>query len=164
MHDARGIGAFTTAAFSPDHWMLDISNANNTAGLLVARFLAAFSQPTHIVVSSLQLIYGSLVSLTDFLGSCAQAGCKLTARFSSLSSPLSSTPAFSRLTARYYTLLLHQHAHRPTSRLAEKWMTRQPDDPIGAGLREPSRHEEAEHRRRASACWCQTCPRRGAGG
>ena len=54
---------------------------------------------------------------------------------------------------------MHQHAHRPASRLAEKWMTRQPDDQVGAGLREPSRHEEAEHRQRASACWCQTCPR-----
>jgi len=42
-------------------------------------------------------------------------------------------------------------------------MTRQPDDQVGAGLREPSRHEEAEHCRRASACWCHTCPRRGAG-
>ena len=79
------------------------SKTNNTAGLLAVRFLAAFSQPTYIVVSSLQLIHGPLVSLTDFLGSCAQAGCKLTARFSSLSSPLSSTSAFSRLTACYYT-------------------------------------------------------------
>jgi len=75
------------------------SKANNTAGLLAVRFFAAFSQPTHIVVSSLQLIHGPLVSLTDFLGSCAQAGCKLTARFSSLSS----TSAFSQLTACYYT-------------------------------------------------------------
>jgi hypothetical protein len=79
------------------------SKANNIAGLLAVRFFAAFSQPTHTVVSSLQLIHGPLVSLTDFLGSCAQAGYKLTARFSSLSSPLSSTSAFSRLTACYYT-------------------------------------------------------------
>ena len=79
------------------------SKANNTAGLLAVRFLAAFSQPTHIVVGSLQLTHGPLVSLTDFFGSCAQAGCKLTARFSSLSFPLSSTSAFSRLTACYYT-------------------------------------------------------------
>ena len=79
------------------------SKANNTAGLLAVRFFAAFSQPTRTLVSSLQLIHGPLVSLTDFLGSCAQAGCKLTARFSSLSSPLSSTSAFSRLTAYYYT-------------------------------------------------------------
>ena len=78
------------------------SKANNTAGLVAVRFLVAFSQPTHIVVSSLQLIHSPLVSLTDFLGSCVQAGCKLTARFSSLSSPLSSTLAFSRLTAGYH--------------------------------------------------------------
>ena len=73
--------------------------ANNKAGLLAVRFFVAFSQSTYIVVSSLQLIHGSLISLTDFLGSCAQAGYKLTARFFSLSS----TSAFSRLTTCYYT-------------------------------------------------------------
>ena len=52
------------------------SKANNEAGLVAVRFLVAFSQPTHAVVSSLQLIHGPLVSLTDFFGSCAQAGCK----------------------------------------------------------------------------------------
>ena len=95
------------------------SKANNTADSLAIRFFAAFSQPTHIVVGSLQLIHGPLVSLTDFLGSCAQTGCKLTTYFSSLSSSLSSTSTFSRLTACYYTCskacihsTLHTHPYK----------------------------------------------------
>ena len=52
---------------------------------------------------SSQLIYNLLVSLTDFFGSCVQTGCKLTARFSSLSSLLSSTSSFSWLTTNYNT-------------------------------------------------------------
>jgi len=79
------------------------SKANNTANKLAVWILAAFSQPTCIIVSSSQLMYDPPVSLTDFFGSCAQAGCKLTARFSSLSSLLSSTSSFSRLTANYNT-------------------------------------------------------------
>jgi len=67
------------------------SKANNTASLLAVRFFAAFFQPAHIVVSSSSLIHGPLVSLIDFLGSCAQTDCKLTDRFSSLFS----TSAFS---------------------------------------------------------------------
>ena len=66
---------------------------------LAVRFFTAFSQPIHTIVSYLLLIHGSLVSLTKFLGSCVQAGCKLTARFSSLSSLLSSTSTFSQLRA-----------------------------------------------------------------
>jgi len=104
------------------------SKANNTTGLLAVRFLAAFSQPTHIVVSYLQLIHDPLVSLTDFLGSCAQAGCKLTARFSSLSSPLSSTSAFSRLTACYYT------CSESNGHTAPAWTPRQ----TAANSKEPS--------------------------
>ena len=95
--------SMAAGGFCMQRLMWHESKANNTADLLAVRFLAAFSQPTRTVVGSLQLIHGPLVSLTDFLGSCAQAGCKLTARFSSLSSPLSSTSAFSRLTACYYT-------------------------------------------------------------
>ena len=49
----------------------DKSKANNTVGLLAVRFLAAFSQPTHIVVSSSLLIHGPLVSRIEFLGFCA---------------------------------------------------------------------------------------------
>jgi len=79
------------------------SKANNTANKLAVWILAAFSQPTCIIVSSSQLMYDPPVSLTYFFGSCAQAGCKLTARFSSLSSLLSSTSSFSRLTANYNT-------------------------------------------------------------
>jgi len=79
------------------------SKFNNTAHLLAVRFLAAFFQPIHTIVSYSLLIHGPLVSLTKFLGSCAQAGCKLTARFSSLSSLLSSTSASSQLTAYYNT-------------------------------------------------------------
>ena len=75
------------------------SKANNTANKLAVWILAAFSQPTCIIVSSSQLMYDPPVSLTYFFGSCAQAGGKLTVRFSSL---LSST-SFSRLTANYNT-------------------------------------------------------------
>ena len=92
----------------------DKSKANNIVGLLAVRFFVTFSQPTHIVVSSLQLIHGPLVSLTDFLCSCVQAGCKLTARFSSLSS----TSVFSRLTAYYYTCS-HRAGRRRTTSFAE---------------------------------------------
>ena len=47
------------------------SKFNNTAHLLVVKFLAAFFQPTHTIVSYLLLIHGLLISLTKFLGSCA---------------------------------------------------------------------------------------------
>jgi len=43
-------------------------------------------------------MHGSPVCLTDFLGSCAQADYNLTVRISSL---LSSTSSFSRLTTKY---------------------------------------------------------------
>ena len=79
------------------------SKFNNTAHLLAVKFLAVFSQPTHTIVSYSLLLHGPLVSLTKFLGSCAQASCKLTARFSSLSSLLSSTSASSQLTTHYNT-------------------------------------------------------------
>jgi len=46
-------------------------------------------------------MHGSPVCLTDFLGSYAQADYNFTARFSSLSSLLSSTSSFSRLTTKY---------------------------------------------------------------
>jgi hypothetical protein len=80
------------------------SEANNTASKPVVRFLAAFSQSTHIVVSSSLLIYGPLVCLTDFIDSYAQVGCKLTTRFFSLSSPLSSISAFSQHSLLLYLL------------------------------------------------------------
>jgi len=47
------------------------SKFNNIAHLLTVRFFAAFSQPTHTIVSSSLLIYGSLISLTKFFGFCA---------------------------------------------------------------------------------------------
>ena len=43
-----------------------------------------------VIVSSLQLIHGPLISLTEFLGSCVQAGCKFT-------HSLSPSPLFSPL-------------------------------------------------------------------
>ena len=55
------------------------------------------------MVSSSLLIHGPLVCLTDFLGFCVWAGCKLTTRFYSFSSSLSSTSVFSWLTAYYNT-------------------------------------------------------------
>ena len=79
------------------------NNTANTVQLLAIRFLTAFSQPTHTIVSYSLLIHGPLVSFTKFFGSCAQTGCKLTTRFSSLSSLLSSTSASSQLTAHYNT-------------------------------------------------------------
>jgi len=66
------------------------SKGNNTADLLAVRFFAAFSQPTHIIVSSLQLIQGPLVSLTEFLGSCAKSAVSL--QPASPLSPLFSPP------------------------------------------------------------------------
>jgi hypothetical protein len=61
--------------------------ANNTAGLLVVRFFTVFSQSAYIIISSSTLIHDSLVSLTDFLGSCTQADPLLFSLLSSLLSP-----------------------------------------------------------------------------
>ena len=47
------------------------SKFNNTAYLLAVKFFVAFLQPTHTIMSYSLLIYGPLVSLTKFLGSCA---------------------------------------------------------------------------------------------
>ena len=73
------------------------SKANNTANKSAVRILAVFSQPTCIIVRSSQLMHGSPVSLTDFLDSCAQTGCKLAARFFSLSFLLSLSHHFAGL-------------------------------------------------------------------
>ena len=58
-------------------------------------FVQQFSSPL--------LIYGTLIYLTKFLGSCVKTGCKFTAHFSSLSFSLFSTSAFSLLIAHYNT-------------------------------------------------------------
>ena len=57
----------------------------------------------YIVVSHSSLISGLFVSLTEFFGSRVEADCKITVRFSSLSSPLSSISAFRLLTVYYNT-------------------------------------------------------------
>jgi len=65
--------------------------------------ISPVSLDTALAHLSSQLIYGTLVSLTDFFDSCVQTGGKLTVCFSSLSSLLSSTSSFSRLTTNYNT-------------------------------------------------------------
>jgi len=67
---------------------------------------------------SSQLIYGPLVSLTDFLGSCVQTSCKLTFRFSSLSSLLSFTSSFSRLTTNNNTYNTCSHGKAATVQMS----------------------------------------------
>jgi hypothetical protein len=79
--------------------MTNKSKANNVAGCWLYESLQPTSQPTHTVVTSLQLIHSPLVSLIEFLCFCVQAGCKLTTRFSTLSF----TSVFSLLIAHYYT-------------------------------------------------------------
>ena len=76
---------------------------------------------------ALQLIHGPLVSLTDFLGSCVQAGCKLTVRFSPLSSSLSSTSAFSRLSAAIILALMGRSSSVDDSAAA---ITHDPAPPV----------------------------------
>lgn len=73
--------------------------------LAIRFFQSSLSLLTINIVSSLQLIQNTLVSLTWFIGSYVQAASKFTARFSSPSSLLSSTSAFSRLINYYYIFL-----------------------------------------------------------
>ena len=98
--------------------MLRKSKANNTANKSAVRILAVFSQPTCIIVSSSKLVHDPLVSLTDFLGSCVQTDCKLTFRFSSLSSLLSSTSSFSRLTTNNNTYNTCSHGKAATVQMS----------------------------------------------
>ena len=84
MSHSQCVYARKAQVYVPHTSLFSRSKANNTAGWLAVRFLTAFSQSNHIVVGSLQLTHGPLVSLTDFLGSCTQVGCKLTPLLPSL--------------------------------------------------------------------------------
>ena len=46
------------------------NKTSNITGIVVVRFFVFF-QPTHILVSSLLLMYDSPTSLIEFIGSCA---------------------------------------------------------------------------------------------